>query len=149
MEKKKKSKNIRRTLHYYWMALMQHKIRTLLLILLVPLWILISNVIVPYGTSQIVGKLSSGDFDLANYVGILLMTIIPSVLNYLVVVRAIDWVDYSLDARGSEFLAKMAFSAVINQSMTFHSNKFSGSLTSAASKFSSAFISLKSNFTWR
>ena len=151
MDEKKKgnnSKNVKRTLHYFWMAMMQHKIRTLLLFVLVPIWIAISNILVPYSTSQIIGKLSTGDFDLQNYVGILLLTIVPAAFNNLFIIRIVDWIDFSLDALGGEFLAKMAFSAVINQSMTFHSNKFSGSLTSAANKLSSAFINFKSNFTW-
>ena len=148
MEKKKKVGNVKRILHYYWLALMQFKIRFIFLLILVPVWIFVSNVVVPYGTSQIIGKLSSGDFDLQNYLGVLLITLAPAMVNNLFVVRVIDWLDWSLDALGGEFLAKKAFAAVINQSMTFHSNKFSGSLTSAANKLSSAFISLKSNFTW-
>ncbi|MBR2741507.1 ABC transporter ATP-binding protein [Candidatus Saccharibacteria bacterium] len=127
---------------------MQCKIRTILLFMLVPIWIFVSNVVVPYGTSEIIGKLSSGDFEIANYAGILLLTIIAAGVNNLAVIRAIDWLDWSIDAIGGEYLARKSFDAVINQSMTFHSNKFSGSLTSAANKLPSAFISLKSNFVW-
>lgn len=127
---------------------MRHKVRTILILVCVPVWIFVSNVIVPYGTSSIVGKLSSGDFELSNYVGIILLTILPAAINNLGVIRIIDWLDWSLDAKGGEYLSKLAFDAVINQSMTFHSNKFSGSLTSAANKLSSAFIRLKSSFVW-
>lgn len=124
------------------------KVRTALCFLLVPVWIFISNVLVPYGTSEIIGKLSSGDFEIANYVGVLLLTLVPSAFSSLAVIRMIDWLDWSIDAIAGEYLAKMAFDAVINQSMTFHSNRFSGSLTSAANKLPDAFISLKSNFVW-
>ena len=127
---------------------MRYKVRTILILVCVPVWIFVSNVIVPYGTSSIVGKLSSGDFELSNYVGIILLTILPAAINNLGVIRIIDWLDWSLDAKGGEYLSKLAFDAVINQSMTFHSNKFSGSLTSAANKLSSAFIRLKSSFVW-
>ena len=147
-DKKKRYNATKRTLYYFWKALMQHKIRTILLLLLVPIWILISNVVVPYGTSEIIGKLSSGDFEIANYVGILVLTIIPAGINNLFVIRAIDWLDWSLDAKCGEYLSQLAFNAVINQSMTFHSNHFSGSLTSQANKLPSAFIRLKSNFVW-
>lgn len=135
-------------MYYFWHTLMQYKVRTILLLLLVPTWIFISNIIVPYGTSQIIGKLSGGDFDISNYVGILLITILPAAVNNLGVIRLIDWLDWSLDAKCGEYLSKMAFSAVINQSMTFHNNRFSGSLTSAANKLPGAFIDLKSNFVW-
>ena len=127
---------------------MQYKVRTILVLLLVPTWIFISNVLVPFGTSSIVGQLSTGDFEISNYVGILLLTIVPSAINNLGVIRAIDWLDWSLDAKCGEYLSQLAFVAVINQSMTFHSNRFSGSLTSAANKLPGAFIDLKSNFVW-
>lgn len=146
--KQKKTGNIKRALHYFWQALMQQKTRTILVLFLVPAWIFISNVVVPYGTSEIVGKLSDGDFEINNYFGILLLTILPAAANNLIVIRAIDWLDWSLDAKCGEYLSKLAFTAVINQSMTFHSNRFSGSLTSAANKLPSAFIDLKSNFVW-
>lgn len=146
--KREKSSNIKRTLYYFWKALMQYKVRTMLVLLLVPVWIFISNVVVPYGTSGIIGKLSSGDFELANYVGILMLTIIPAAVNNLAVIRALDWLDWSLDAKGGEYLSHLAFEAVVNQSMTFHSNRFSGSLTSAANKLPNAFINLKSGFLW-
>ena len=119
-----------------------------MLLALVPVWIFLSNVVVPYGTSEIIGKLSDGDFEIANYTGILLLTILSAAANNLVVLRSIDWLDWSLDALGGEYLSKLAFTAVINQSMTFHNDKFSGSLTSAANKLPGAFISLKSNFVW-
>ncbi len=146
--KKNKTGNISRVLHYFWKALMQYKIRTILVILIVPIWIFISNVIVPFGTSEIIGKLSSGDFEVKNYVGILMLTIIPAAVNNLAVIRIIDWLDWSLDAKCGEYLSKLAFNAVINQSMTFHGDRFSGSLTSAANKLPNAFIELKSNFIW-
>ena len=103
---------------------------------------------VPYGTSQIIGKFSEGDFELANYTGLLLLTILPAAINNLALIRAIDWLDWSLDAKGGEYLSKLAFNAVINQSMTFHGNRFSGSLTSAANKLPNAFIVIKSSFVW-
>ena len=148
MVKEKKSVNIKRTLHYFWQALMQYKMRTILILILVTVWIFISNVLEPYGVSEIIGKLSGGDFEIANYVGILLLTLVPVALNNLVVIRITDWLDWSLDARCGRYLSHLAFDAVINQSMTFHSNKFSGSLTSAANKLPGAFIALKSNFVW-
>ena len=127
---------------------MQYKTRTILVMLLVPAWIFISNVMVPFGTSEIIGKLSDGDFEVANYVGVLLLTIVPAAMNNLFVIRVIDWLDWSLDAKCGEYLSQLAFNAVINQSMTFHNNRFSGSLTSAANKLPGAFIDLKSNFIW-
>ena len=127
---------------------MQNKVRTILILIFVPIWIFISNIVVPYGTSEIVGRLSGGDFEIANYTGILLLTLLSAGVNNLAILRVVDWLDWSLDAKGGEYLAKLCFNAVINQSMTFHNDKFSGSLTSAANKLPNAFINLKSGFVW-
>ncbi|MBR5046268.1 ABC transporter ATP-binding protein [Candidatus Saccharibacteria bacterium] len=148
MGKNRKSGSIKRTLYYFWKALMQYKMRTFLVLFFVTIWIFVSNVLEPYGVSEIIGKLSGGDFEIENYVGILLLTLIPVAINNLFVIRMVDWLDWSLDARCGKYLSHLAFDAVINQSMTFHSNKFSGSLTSAANKLPNAFIKLKSNFIW-
>lgn len=145
---KKKKVNYRRILHYFWLALWKYKWRTLTLLLLIPVYIFISNIVWSRGTSDIIGQLSSGDFELANYVGVLLFTSVPTAFNNMLLVRLLDWLDWSLDAKGGEYLSQLAFQAIINQSMTFHSNHFSGSLTSAANKLSNSFIELKSNFVW-
>ena len=135
-------------MHYFWQALMQYKARTFLILFLITLRIFIANVLEPYGVSEIIGKISAGDFEIADYVGILLLTLLPVAANNLIVIRLVDWLDWSLDARCGKYLALLAFDAVINQSMTFHSNRFSGSLTSAANKLPNAFIRIKSNFVW-
>ena len=127
---------------------MTQKWRTILVLAFVPVWIFISNIVVPFGTSSIVGELSNGDFEIRNYLGMLLLTLVPAAINNLGVIRILDWLDWSLDAKCGEYLSQLAFNAVINQSMTFHSNKFSGSLTSAANKLPNAFIDLKSGFVW-
>ena len=116
--------------------------------IIIPIWVAISNILVPYGTSRIIGQLSSGDFELSHYTELLLITLGASILNNVVIVRIFDWLDWTLDAKCGEVLAKKAFAATIDQSMTFHNNRFSGSLTSAAAKFVDAFIGLKSNFVW-
>lgn len=146
--KPSKTKNIRRTLHYFWQALTTRKWRTITLLVLIPIHTLISNVLLPYGASQIIGRMSSGDFEIQHYTGLLLLTLVPTAFNNLVMVRILDWLDWSLDAYCGEYLAKLAFAATINQSMTFHNNRFSGALTSAANKLPDAFIGLKSNFVW-
>ena len=145
---KKKTGNVGRVLHYFWLALMQHKIRTILLIVLIPVNIFVYNIVIPGGMSEIIGKLSAGDFEIANYTEVLIATLIPMLLNNLFLVRILDWLDWSLDAKCGEYLSQMAFNAVINQSMTFHANHFSGSLTSQANKLANAFIDFKSNIVW-
>ncbi len=144
----KKQSSIKRTLYYFWQTLMRHKTRSFLLFILVPIYVFVSEIVLPKGTSEIIGHLSNGDFEISNYTGILLLTLAPVIFNNLFLVRIIDWIDWSLDAKCGEYLSNLSFNAVINQSMTFHNNHFSGSLTSAANKLPGAFIDLKSHFVW-
>lgn len=146
--KNKKSIPYRRIMHYFWMALMQCKGRFVLLLLTMGVSMFISRIVVPGGMSEIIEKISAGDTELASFAGVLLITIVPGAVHRLVLIRIADWLDWSIDATGGEFLSKMAFDAVVKQSMTFHANHFSGSLTSQANKLPGAFINLKSNFTW-
>lgn len=147
-KKQTKSLKVGRTLSYFWRALMRHKVRTVLLILLVPLNVFISNIVVPGGLSEIIGKISAGDFEIAHYADVLMLTLIPMTLNNVVLMRVLDWLDWSLDAKCGEYLSQMSFNAIITQSMTFHANHFSGSLTSQANKLTSAFIDFKSEIVW-
>ena len=76
--KQKKTGSVKRTLYYFWKALMTQKWRTILVLAFVPVWIFISNIVVPFGTSSIVGELSNGDFEIRNYLGMLLLTYIDT-----------------------------------------------------------------------
>ena len=127
---------------------MRHKMRCFIFLSFSVVYVFIGNILLPRGTSDIIGMLSAGDFEFSDYVPILLWTLIPTVINNLAVNRILDWLDWSLDAKGGEYLSQLAFNAVINQSMTFHSDHFSGSLTSAANKLPNAFIAVKSGFGW-
>ena len=140
--------NVRRIFHYFWRALMRHKVSTFLILLLVPAWVFTSNVLIPRTTSEIIGRLSGGDFEIRNYTGPILFILVASALVGLVFIRIVDWLDWYLDAKCGQYLSELAFEAIINQSMTFHNDRFSGSLTSQANKLPSAFINLKSSFFW-
>ena len=145
---KKEKLNVKRTVHYFWKALMQCKIRTTILITFTCVRVFLGMVVFPKAASEIIGKLSGGDFELANYTHLLFIAVISPVINNLVITRVLDWIDWSIDAIGGKYLATIAFDAIANQSMTFHNNHFSGSLTSQANKLPSAFIRLKSDSVW-
>ena len=145
---KHKTSSTSRILYYFWHTLMQYKIRSFLLFILVPIHTILGYIVVPIGASQIIGLLSSGNLNFNDYVPALILTISSLVIQNLFLVRIIDWLDWSLDAKGGYYLGNLAFEKIIAQSMTFHNNRFSGSLTSQANKLPNAFIRIKSNFTW-
>lgn len=140
-------RTMRRIFYYFWLAIRQNKVRTVILFITIPIHVVCSSIIMPIYASQIIGQLGTGDTDFNHYV--------PSIIAFIsfllireVAIRITDWLDWSLDARGGYFLSQLCFDKLINQSMTFHSNKFSGSLTSQAGKLSNAYIRFKSSFNW-
>ena len=140
-------RTMRRIFYYFWLTIRQNKVRTIILFITIPIHVVCSGIIMPIYASQIIGQLGTGDTDFNHYV--------PSIIAFIsfllireVAIRITDWLDWSLDARGGYFLSQLCFDKLINQSMTFHSNKFSGSLTSQAGKLSNAYIRFKSSFNW-
>ena len=127
---------------------MQSKIRTLLIFILIPINSILAYIIVPIGTSQIIGLLGTGNFNFSDYIQPLILTIGSLSIQNLLLVRIIDWLDWSLDAKGGYYLSTLAFNKILAHSMTFHNNHFTGSLTSQANKLADAYIRLKSNFVW-
>ena len=146
-KKENKKHSFKRTMHYFWRTLMQSKLTTIVIFILVPIYIYVGRIVVPRGTSDIIGQLAGGDYEIVNYVGLILATVVPAALNNLCMIRIIEFLDWHMDAVGSQYLSNLAFNAVINQSMTFHNNHFSGSLTSQANKLPDAYVDVKSNFT--
>lgn len=138
----------KRTMYYFWRTLMQSKLSTIAVLILVPVYIYVGRILVPRGTSNIVGQLAAGDFEINNYIGLLLATVIPAAINNIGVIRIIEFLDWHMDAVGSQYLSNLSFHAIIKQSMNFHSNHFSGSLSSQANKLPDAYIDVKSNFIW-
>jgi ATP-binding cassette subfamily B protein len=147
-QERKEKGNVGRVFYYFWRALMQHKFLTISILILVPINTLLAYIFVPLGTSEMIGKLSSGNFEFVEYIPLLLFTVGSAALQNLLLIRIVDWMDWSLDAKGGFWLANLAFDKIIKQSMTFHNNRFSGSLTSQANKLPSGFIRLKSAVVW-
>lgn len=59
-----------------------------------------------------------------------------------------DYTCARLEIRASYELGRLAFDTLSNQSMTFHANRYGGSLVSSTQKFVSAYSLLMDNFTY-
>lgn len=59
-----------------------------------------------------------------------------------------DYACAKLEIRAGYELGRLAFDTLSNQSMTFHTNRFGGSLVSSTQKFISAYSLLMDNFTY-
>ena len=141
----------RRTLHYYWLVTRRHFGLFAALMASTFLFVALLSYGNPYVMSLIVDRVSadpvSADrvFDvfgpyIAALIGINLAGQAASKLQ--------DYTMYKLEIAAAYDLATMSFDALCNQSMSFHSNRFGGTLVSQTSKFMSAYQLLLETITF-
>ena len=135
----------RRTLHYYWQVTSKHKALFWGLIASTFLFVALLSYGNPYVMSLIVDRVSEG--------GVSPNEVFAAYGPYIVALIAInvfgqaasklqDYTLYKLEIAAAYDLATMSFDALCNQSMSFHSNRFGGTLVSQTSKFMSAYQQL-------
>ena len=128
----------RRTLHYYWGATKRHKGLFVTGILTTPIVTACRTALTPYFTADIIEKVSNGINPATDW-----QIYLPSVLGlmacYLIGSELLGhiriWAIWKLELKVMYELATYCFGRVSTQSMSFHSNRFSGSLVSQTNKF--------------
>lgn len=141
----------RRTLHYYWIATKRHLGLFITLMLSTIGFVGLLTYGNPYVMSLIVDKVSEGSvapdqvFDVFGPYIIALITI-----NLLgqASSKLQDYSNWKLQIAVNYDLATMCFDSLSNQSITFHSNRFGGTLVSQTSKFMSAYTLILQNITF-
>ena len=141
----------RRTLHYYWQVTRKHLGLFIALMVSTFTYIALLSYGNPYVMSLIVDRVSASPvaatevFDVfAPYIGALLaINVIGQAASKLQ-----DYFLYKLEIAVNYDLATMCFDALCNQSMSFHSNRFGGTLVSQTSKFTSAYSQLIETLNW-
>lgn len=140
--KKERKRAYRRTLHYYGIVFKKYKFLTAVSIIATPIVVLARNTLIPLIFANMIDKVSAG---------IAPEQIIPELLPQAIALLAchilgsclLGWFRvYSLwkmELRGMYDLATMCFNSVCEQSMQFHSDRFSGSLVSQTNKFVGSF----------
>lgn len=141
----------RRTLHYYWQVTRKHLGLFIALMVSTFTYIALLSYGNPYVMSLIVDRVSASPvaaaevFDVfAPYIGALLaINVVGQAASKLQ-----DYFLYKLEIAVNYDLATMCFDALCNQSMSFHSNRFGGTLVSQTSKFTSAYSQLIETLNW-
>ena len=141
----------RRTLHYYWQVTRKHIGFFIALMVSTFTYIALLSYGNPYVMSLIVDRVSASPvaasdvFDVfAPYIGMLLaINVVGQAASKLQ-----DYFLYKLEIAVNYDLATMCFDALCNQSMSFHSNRFGGTLVSQTSKFMSAYSQLIETLNW-
>lgn len=141
----------RRTLHYYWQVTRKHLGLFVALMASTFLFVALLSYGNPYVMSLVVDRVSEGSIasdQVFSTYGPYIVALIAINLVGQAASKLQDYTMYKLEIAAAYDLATMSFDALCNQSMSFHSNCFGGTLVSQTSKFMSAYQQLLETITF-
>ena len=102
----------------------------------------------PFVISILLTRIQSGDVSWQNtwplVVGYLLSQIVGTVIGW----RLVLWATWTMEVRGMQLLFQRIFDHLTDQSVAFHSNRFSGALVSQTNKLLGAFEMFWDTIVW-
>lgn len=151
MAQQNKKSTARRTLHYYWAATSKHLGLFIGLMLSSIGFIVLLSYGNPLLMSMIVDRVSAEPVapdQVFEVFGPYIFALIAINLIGQACSKVQDYTSFKLEIAASYDLATEAFDALSNQSMTFHSNRFGGTLVSQTTKFMNAYSQMLENITF-
>ena len=151
MAQQNKKSTARRTLHYYWAATSKHLGLFIGLMLSSIGFIVLLSYGNPLLMSMIVDRVSAEPVapdQVFEVFGPYIIALIAINLLGQACSKVQDYTSFKLEIAASYDLATEAFDALSNQSMTFHSNRFGGTLVSQTTKFMNAYSQMLENITF-
>jgi ATP-binding cassette subfamily B protein len=135
---------VMRTLHYNWQEWKKHKWALAILVFLIaPVAVYLLRLAIPKISSDIIndvtaGKALTGDI-WVTFMPYLILSIVATLMGQVIFQRVriflICWVEF----KGIRNVSRLSFHRLIQQSMSFHNDRFAGSLVSQANKFKGSF----------
>jgi len=140
-----KRSTIRRTLHWFWWVTKKKPFATFMAVFTSIAYTALLNYANTYVMGLIVDRVSADPVPAAQVWEVFAPYVIA-----LLVVNAVgqtcsklqDWSVMQLEMNGNYHLARLCFDTLSNQSMTFHTSRFGGSLVSQTSRFMSGYVGL-------
>ena len=151
MKPEKKGSTTRRTLHYYWLVTKKQLPIFILGIVSTFGYVALLTYANSYYMGKIVDRVSEGPVTSSE-----VFSVFGNLIFALIVVNVIgqlcsklqDYSIWKLEIGSNYRLATNCFDTLSNQSMTFHTNRYGGSLVSQTSKFLSAYQLLVETFIY-
>ena len=151
MSRQTAASTTRRTLHYFWLVTRKHFGLFTALMASTFLFVALLSYGNPYVMSLVVDRVSAGSVspdEVFAVFGPYILALIGINVAGQVASKVQDYTMYRLQIAASYDLATMSFDALCNQSMSFHSNRFGGTLVSQTTKFMSAYQLLLETITF-
>lgn len=140
-----------RTLHYYWREIAKYKWYTAGVLLVTLVVIFINSILGPIIIADIVNKISeglSGELIIQNLLGEAMLYLGIFAFSNIVLDQLRLFLCWRMELKAAYNLANMCFGVINDQSMQFHSDRFSGSLVSQTNKFIGAFERMFDTLVW-
>lgn len=151
MTEKTTPSTTRRTLHYYWQVTKRHKGYFFGLMISTFAFVALLTYGNPYVMSLVVDRVSADPVPTDQVFEVFAPYIIALIaINVFgqATSKLQDYTMYKLEIAAAYDLATMSFDALCNQSMSFHSNRFGGTLVSQTSKFMNGYQQLIETVTF-
>lgn len=150
-ESPKKPNTVKRTMHYYWREIVKYKWYSFGCIIITPLVVFIRAILAPMIFADLIEKVSMGlPFEELIHTAIVEVIVFFALfaLNKLVLEELRLYWCWKMELLAIYDLASTCFDTISEQSMQFHSDRFSGSLVSQTNKFIWGFERLFDTFIW-
>lgn len=148
-----RSTNSTKILIQYWRFAWKYPTRVSALLIVNILAIFTFQYLPPLFTAQILQKISSDPSSLQalgqNYGPLILGYALSTIIGGILLMRLVIWLIWSLEMRVVQDIHNKVFGQLMNQSATFHANRFGGSLVSQTNKFASAYVRLQDTFVFQ
>ncbi len=141
MSEKKRPSTIRRTIHYYWAVTRSSKLAFLGALASTIGYVGFLTYANSYYMGEVVDAVSAGGATLQSLSPLVIALIVVNVLGQACS-KLQDYSCWKLENQACYELDTHCFDTLSNQSMTFHSNRYGGSLVSQTTKFVSAYSNL-------
>lgn len=150
-QKSEKSKTVGRTLHYFWREIVKYKWYTLGCMIITPIVVFIRAILAPMIFADLIEKASLG-LPVSEILELAFWEVVAFMLLYTVNKLVFEelrlyW-RWKMEMLAMYDLAMQCFNTVSEQSMQFHSDRFSGSLVSQSNKFVGSFERLMDVIIW-
>ncbi len=140
-----------RTMHYYWREIVKYKWYALGCLLTTPAVVFIRAILAPLIFADLIDKISQGlPFEqlLATTLGEVIIFLVLFTFNKLVLEELRLYWCWRMELLAMYDLSELCFDTISEQSMQFHSDRFSGSLVSQTNRFVGSFERLFDVFLW-
>lgn len=149
-EEKKKS-TVKRTLHYYWQEIKKYKWYSIGFFVATPIVVFVRAVLSAMVFANLIEKVSLGlplDELLQSAAVDVILYLVFYTLSKMVLEELRLYWTWKMEVLSMYDLANLCFNTVSEQSMQFHSDRFSGSLVSQTNKFVGAFERMIDVLIW-